>query len=145
MTSMHATTIRRVLNIALTWCLLWMVLTASIMVGIGIVDPDSIDPGESQMFLLVFGSMGFLSGVAFGTFLSLGERGRRPFEVPLPRAILWGILGCAIVQTGYLNHGDAGLAANIQMALMFCAFGGLVTAVWLLIARQWAHRRVPMH
>ena len=49
----------------------------------------------------------------------------------------WGMLGCAIVQLGYLGHGDQGLAANIMMALLFSAVGGVVTLMWLVMAGPW--------
>ena len=48
------------------------------------------------------------------------------------------MIGSAIVQLAYLNHGDVGLAANIRMALLFCAFGGVVTMVWVVMARRWS-------
>ena len=73
--------------------------------------------------------------------LSIGGRGRADTELSLTRVIGWGALGSAIVQLAYLGHGDQGLAANIKMALLFCAFGGVVTMGWLVMARRWAHRR----
>jgi hypothetical protein len=88
-----------------------------------------------------FGPMGFFSGVAFGLLLSIGGRGRPLFERSLARVAGSGILGTAIVQVAYLGHGDAGLAANIQMALLFAAFGGVVAIVWLAMARSWTRRR----
>jgi hypothetical protein len=40
----------------------------------------------------------------------------------------------------YLGHGDQGLAANIKMALLFTACGGVVTLVWFAIARSLMRR-----
>ncbi len=47
------------------------------------------------------------------------------------------MLGCAIVQLGYLGHGDQGLAANIMVAALFSAVGGVVTLMWLVMVRPW--------
>ena len=59
----------------------------------------------------------------------------------LRRGIGCGLLGTAIVQVAYLGHGDQGLAANIQMALVFCVLGGLIAMAWLVMARQWSRWR----
>ena len=64
--------------------------------------------------------------------------------IGLAFAILWVvfmILGSAIVQMAYLGHGDAGLVANIKMALLFSAIGGVIAIAWLAIARAWLHWR----
>jgi hypothetical protein len=42
-------------------------------------------------------------------------------------AVAWGILATAIVQVPYLGHGDAGLVANLSMALLFSGLGGVVS------------------
>jgi len=134
-------TFQRVLVVGLTWGILWFAIAFSIGMIIGVVDPDSVDPGETLSAVRVLGPMGFLSGLAFGLLASLGERGARALRPSLSRAVVWGTLGSGIVQLGYLGHGDLGLAANTQMALVFSAFGGFVAAIWLLIARRWSQWR----
>jgi hypothetical protein len=84
------------------------------------------------------GPMAFFSGLAFA-FLFLRNRAMSP---SLVRAIGYGILGAAIVQIAYLGHGDAGLVPNIMMALVFAAFGGLVSVLWFVLWRRW-HVRAP--
>ena len=133
--------LRRVLSVGLEWAVLWAALWAIIGVIIGIVDPDSIAPGEGLAAAVVLGSMGFFSGVAFSMLLSVGGRGSAGIEPSLTRATGCGILGSAIVQLAYLGHGDLGLAANIRMALLFSAFGGVVTMAWFAMARPWSRRR----
>jgi hypothetical protein len=132
--------LRRVLGIGLAWAVLWAVFWAIVLVTIGIVDPDSIDPGEGPAAAAILGSMGLFSGVVFGMLLSIGGRARIDTE-PLMSTIGWGVVSSAIVQLGYLGHGDQGLAANIWDALIFCALGGAVTAAWLALARTWSRRR----
>lgn len=133
-------TLRRVLGIGLARAILWLAFWAIAGVIIGIVDPDSIDPGGGPMVMVaIFGPMGLFSGVAFGLLLSIGGRGGTTIDLSLLRAAGWGILGTAIVQLAYLGHGDHGLAAHIKMALLFSVFGGVVTMVWLVMARRWSH------
>ena len=135
-------TLRRVLGIGLAWAVLWAALWTIVFVIIGIVDPDSIDPGEGPMIVAaILGPMGLLSGVAFATLSSIVPRGRSSMDLPLMRAVALGILGSAIVQLAYLGHGDMGLAANVKMALLFAVFGGGVTVVWLVMSRSWSRRR----
>lgn len=134
-------TFRSVLGIGLAWAVLWTAFWTIVGGIIGIVDPDSIDPGEGWMFLVVFGPMGLLTGAVLGVLLSVRDRDRTPVEWSLPRVVGWGILATAVVQALYLGHGDQGLAANAGMALLFCLVGGLVTAVWLAALRAWSRRR----
>ena len=61
----------------------------------------------------------------------------------MPRVAVWATVATAIVQVGYLNHGDAGLIANLQMALLFSTFGAPIAIAWLLIARWWSSWRSP--
>jgi hypothetical protein len=80
--------------------------------------------------------MGFLSGLAFaGLLFAFGGAGASLF-----RAVGRGVFGTALVQLAYLGHGDQGLLANLQMALLFSAIGGLVTMAWH-VTTSWAHSR----
>lgn len=55
--------------------------------------------------------------------------------------MLRGVAATAIVQVGFLNHGDAGLVNNISVAGLFCVFGAVVTALWYGGARLWFGNR----
>lgn len=134
--------LRRVAAVGLVWGVLWTAAVMVLVVVIGIVDPDSIDPGEGPLeAAAIFGPMGFLSGVVFRILLSIADRGRPGFGPSPVGAAAWGTLASAIVQLGYLGHGDQGLIANLGMALVFSAFGGLVALAWLVIARRRSRRR----
>ena len=135
------TAMRRVLGIGVAWGILWLAFWAVVVAVIGILDPDSIDPGEGTMFVTIFGPMGFFSGIAFAILFLLSERGRTPAAPSWVRVAGWGILGTAIVQTAYLGHGDQGLAANSMMALVFSVLGGGITLLWFVIAQRWSRRR----
>jgi hypothetical protein len=128
----------RVLGIGLTWGVLWFAVFMCIGLVVNVVDPDSIDPGELQAAVKVLGPMGLCSGLAFAILLSIGRRSTALYDVSLVRAVLGGILGSALVQLALLNHGDAGLVSNIQVALVFCGIGGIISALWLTIMRRWA-------
>jgi len=79
-----------------TWGASWAALgwlTASI---IGVVDPRSIDPGESAGVMgALTGAVGFVSGLGFSLILSLRERRKSLRDLSLPRVALWGALGAA--------------------------------------------------
>ena len=129
---------RAMIGPAMGWAALWLLGWVAICGTIALVDPDSIDPGDWEGLLLVMAPMGLLSGTAFLILTALASRGAPAREPSVRGAVMWGMLGTAIVQVGYLGHGDAGLAANLGMALMFSVFGGLVTIAWLLIGRRWS-------
>lgn len=136
--------LQRVLGVGLAWAILWGAFWAIVAVIIGVVDPDSLDPGEGLMGVVIFGSMGLLSGVLFGVLLVFDSRSRTSSDLSLGGTAGWGILASAIAQIPYLGHGDLGLVANIKIALLFAAMGGLVTLAWLVIARSWPRYRSPL-
>lgn len=130
---------RRILGIALAWSTLWLAFWAILATIIAIVDPDSIDPGEGPMVMAtVLGPMGLFSGLVFGILVWIANRGRTSIDLSLIPTAGWGILGSAIVQLAYLDHGDLGLAANIKMALLFSVCGGVVAVCWFVMARAWS-------
>jgi hypothetical protein len=128
--------LRRLIGVALTWAVLWLTLWSIVGVIIGLADPDSLDPEEGALILVIFGPMGLFTGVVFGLLLSIGARGTIGVDRPAWRVAALGVAATAIVQVAYLGHGDQGLAANIKMALLFSAIGGVVTTGWLALARR---------
>ena len=128
--------LQRILGIGVTWGVLWLALWICVLGVIAAINPESVDPGEPQAMIVIFGSMGVLSGVAFAMLLWFVERGKAIGDVRAARAVLWGFVGSAFVQSAFLDHGDAGLAANIGMGLFLSLVGAVVTALWLLIARR---------
>jgi hypothetical protein len=129
-------TTRRIFSIALTWSFLWLLFAALTVTAIGILDPDSIDEGEVEGAIFILGPMGILTGLAFAFLFSIGREAVTGFDLSLFRSLSLGFVGSAIVQLVYLGHGDAGLAANIGMALVFCAFGGFISVIWLFLQRR---------
>ena len=88
--------LRGAVGIGLTWGILWAVIGYTISVVIGLIDPDSIDPGESPIRLgAIIGLVGFVSGVGFGAVLSAIERKKTILDLSLVRVAIWGIIGSA--------------------------------------------------
>ena len=131
---------RRVLRFGLIWLLLWAAFWTGVVTIIGIAHPESIDPGEGPLVMAAtLGPLGLLSGLAFGVLRLIWPRGGTPGR-PLVHVASSGILAMALVQLPHLGPGDAGLAANVNMALALSAVGGLVTIAWLAMMRR-SHRR----
>jgi hypothetical protein len=129
--------IRQVLGLGLAWAVLWLILGFLFTAVIGVADPDSIDPGDTEGMIKVFSLMGFLSGVAFALATALAVPAITLTDLSVFQTAAWGVLSTAIVQIGFLGHGDSGLFANIMEALLFCVFGALIAMSWLAIARRW--------
>ena len=136
-----ARTSKRVLGIGFAWGSLWLGFWLILLAIVGVVDPDSIDPGEGAVGMAaIFGPMGLLTGVVFGALLLIRNGNRAAPDVPWTPVVGWGMLATAGVQVLYLGHGDAGLVANTMMALLFTVVGGVVTTAWLAIARSRGRR-----
>ena len=121
--------LRGVVSIGLTWGSLWGVLMALVGVGIGIFDPDSIDPGESVLVVgALMGLVGFVSGVLFGLLLAFAERRKTLRDLSLARVALWGALAAAVppLLTG----------AAASMAFILCPLGAAFAAGSIALARR---------
>lgn len=128
--------LRRVFAVAIAWALTWLTVMMLIGATIAVVDPNSIDPGEGPlMALAVFGPMGLFSSVVFAALLFWSDRTSPAATRSFARVVACSIFGTAIVQIAYLGHGDMGLLANLGEALLFCAVGAVVGALWLALAR----------
>ena len=130
-------TLRRALGIGAGWGSLWLAFWLGVAIVIAMLSPDSIDPGEPTGLIVILGLMGLLSGLAFAGLAFVWAPAGIATELSLPRAAGLGVLATAIVQVGYLGHGDQGLAANLLMAFLFSLVGGIVTLAWCLTARLW--------
>jgi hypothetical protein len=89
--------VRGALGIGLTWGIRWGALTVVMGLIIGVVDPDSIDPGEGPLVAgRIIGFVGFLSGFTFALLLSFAEQWRKTIlDLSLIRVVLWGAVGAA--------------------------------------------------
>src|SRR5262245_24003485 len=85
--------LRVVSGIGMTWGILWAVVVGTSGTIIGLIDPDSIDPGEEPIVLAgMSGLVGFICGVVFASFVSIVERRKAILELSLSRVAVWGIV-----------------------------------------------------
>jgi fucose permease len=120
--------LRGVLGTGLTWGVLWAAIGLAVGLIIGVADPDSIDPGEEPVVIAGFvGIVGFVSGVTFGTILSIAEGRKSILDLSLSRAALWGILGSAVLPL---------VAGKIDQLIITCPLGALFAMGSVAIARR---------
>jgi hypothetical protein len=125
--------LRGALGIGLTWAALWVVLGSVLMLVIGIVDPDQIDPGEGPAKALpILALVGFLCGVGFAGLFSLAERRRTVRDLSVVRAALWGLLGGVAIPLLMGTDGSMGWITG--------SLGALFAATSVAIARRGAPR-----
>ncbi len=122
--------LRGLLGIGLTWGILWAAVTISVGMIIGVVDPDSIDPGEEPIVLgAMVGLVGFISGLVFSGLLSIAERRKTILDLSLSRVAMWGILVSAAFP---LLAGK-----DIRMMLFLGPLGAVSALASVAIARRW--------
>ena len=121
--------LRGAVGIGLTWGILWAAIGYTVSLVIGFFDPDSIDPGESPIFLgAILGVVGFVSGVGFGAVLSFIERKKTILDLSLIRVAIWGIIGSAALP----------LLTSMQNSLILfaCPLGAVFAAASVAVARK---------
>jgi hypothetical protein len=122
---------RGILGVAITWGAVWAAVFAVIAFVIGIIDPDSIDPGEGPLPVSGFGAVfGAVSGIVFGVLLALAERRKTLKDLSLIRAALWGAVATAVYPL--LTPGDNGVL------VVACPIGAALAAGLVAVAKKGA-------
>ena len=107
----------------------WAIIFALISLVVGILDPDSIDPGEGPLRVAPIGAVfGFVSGIVFALLLALGEGRKTLRDLSIKRAALWGMLGTSAYPL--LTHVDD------EAALIFGPIGAALAAVTVAVAKR---------
>lgn len=120
---------RGALGFGVTWGVAWAAIFGALGLIIGVVDPDSIDPGEEPIRIAWIGALlGFVSGGAFAVLLSLADGRKTIRRLSLSRAALWGALGSAVFPLL--------TPANNSMLLFICPIGAALAAGSVAIARR---------
>src|SRR6185503_14233221 len=89
--------IRGALGVSVTWGTLFSAVFATVALIVGVLDPDSIDPGETLLRIAGIGAiLGFVSGVVFSALLAVVERGKELHELSVVRAAICGTVATAV-------------------------------------------------
>jgi hypothetical protein len=88
-----------VVVVGLVWMATWAAIMALLVTIIGIIDPGVIDVGEGPLdVMLIVGRTGAAAGLMFGVLLLVVEHRSALADIPIPRAVLWGIAAGAAVR-----------------------------------------------
>ena len=113
--------LRGMFGMGITWAVGWTIVMFTIGTVIGIVDPDSIDPGEEPWRMAgVISLVGFLSGTAFAAIFAGAERRRKIRELSLLRSAFWGALGGAVLPL-LTSMNDSVLFNTMPLGAIFAA------------------------
>lgn len=92
--STHLQRLRGALGIGVTWAVGCAGLGLILGIILSVLRPQDFGEGESiGKAVVIFGVIGFLSGLGFSLLLYLGERRRSVNELSLWRVAIWGLLG----------------------------------------------------
>ena len=121
--------LRGALGVSLTWGALFGAVFAGVALIIGVLDPDSIDPGETPLWIASIGALlGFVSGIVFSALLALVERGKKVRELSVVRAAICGALATAVFPLL--------TTANNDMVIVLCPIGALVAGGSIAIVKR---------
>ncbi len=134
--------LRGLAGVGITWGAMWAGIGAGVGLVIGIVNPE-VWRWTNPIIEWAYGMglYGFVSGVGFGTLLSLKEGRKRLFDLSLGRVALWGLLGSAAVPVIFSILGVFGVAGasvvDIIEAMVVTGFlGGMFAPGSVAIARS---------
>ncbi len=120
---------RGALGVAATWGAVWAAIFAALGLTIGLLDPDSIDPGEGPVRVAWIGAIyGVVSGATFAVLLSLAEGRKAIRDLSLSRAALWGILGTAAFPLF--------TPVDNSMLIILCPVGAALAAASVAVAKR---------
>jgi len=123
--------VRTVLVVGLVWMATWAAFMAVLVTIIGMIDPRVIGEGEGPLdVMIIVGGTGAAAGLVFGLLLLVAEHRSALADIPLVRAVLWGVAASAAVRL--LGVTDA-VFSNLVV------LGALAAVVTVALAR--ANRR----
>ena len=133
--------LRGLLGVGVTWGALWSVIGAGVGLVLGVVAPE-VWGWTDRLFewTIGMGLYGLVSGVGFGSVLSLREGRKTVLDIPLRRAAIWGVVGAAAVPLlfGALGAFEVGTttAEVLGAILVTGVLGGTFAPAAIAIARR---------
>ena len=122
---------RAILGVAFTWGAVWGAVFALIALAVGVIDPDSIDPGETPLRIAGLGAVfGVVSGIVFGVLLSVTERRKTLRELSLVRVALWGAVAAAVFPLV--------TPVDNRMLIIVCPIGAALAVGLVAVAKKGA-------
>ena len=123
-------------GITVVWGILWAAMTIVVGTIITFVDPAQIDAGEAPIVLApIIGLIGLTCGLAFAVLVSF-PRPEWIVDVPLQRAVLWGMAIAALVP---VLSGKV-----IPEILVIAPLGAASAMVSIAVARRWTLRDLSL-
>jgi len=133
--------IRGLLGTGVTWGTLWAGIGAAVGAVIGFISPELWAVGNPVLDWAVgMGLYGLVSGIGFGTVLTLTEGRHTLRDLSLPRVAVWGVLGSAAVPVLFGALGMFPMSTTawdvIQAMLLTSVLGGTFAPGAVAIARR---------
>jgi hypothetical protein len=119
--------LRGLAGIGLTWGVLWVMFGVALVLALRAFDPAQAGEGALTVGR-VLGFAGFVSGISFGTLLTVAERRRNLRNLSAWRAGLWGAIGAAVIPLL--------TAADDKMLILTCPLGFLFATTSIILARR---------
>ena len=121
-----------VLVAGLVWMVTWAAFMALLVTIVGMIDPRVIGAGEGPLdVMIIVGGTGATAGLVFGLLLLVAEHRSALADIPLVRAVLWGVAASAAVRL--LGVTDA-VFSNLVV------LGALAAVVTVCLARATRRR-----
>ncbi len=141
--------LRGLLGVGVTWGTLWSVIGAGIGLVVGVISPEVWENTNPIIEWAVgMGLYGFVSGIGFGSLLSLREGRKTILDISLRRAAVLGVVGAAAVPLlfGSLGTFEAGTTAVevLGAILVTGVLGGTFAPASIAVARR-AELRAAEH
>ena len=133
--------LRGLAGTGVTWGALWAVIGAGVGTVVGVLSPELWAVGNPVLDWAVgMGLYGLVSGVGFGTVLSLTEGRKTLRDLRLPRVAAWGVVGSAAVPLlfGAIGMFPAGTTVVdvLEAVLLTSVLGGTFAPGAVAIARR---------
>ena len=118
--------IRGALGMGITWAFAWSF--------VGLIPRWVLGINTDAPIPLIFGLLGFVSGITFSALLVVTEGRRKLDEITLPRFALWGAAGGLLLSGVFAKMASLGfteflaLAPTLGIASAICASGSLALA-----------------